>query len=358
MSGKRSRELEVAEVRPSRAASFYRSGGKGATFAISFALLAFAGLAVNVMRNLMALVPVHAETTAQLLFDFGNDPWGALLFVVGVLGIFILAIGLAFHWIKGQPKALAGGFILFALLAVIGIVVASGVAQSTPGQVVTNPAATLSSYLIQYNSAGKGCSINTATNTETCTVVWNYTSSIMYVAPSNGSTSGSSGACAGTCQNWIAIGVHSARTDVLNATYGFSYQIASLPVVSTLYSPSTSYSPIVGYVAASGSTQGYWKTNWGSGSTGGLNPTNAAPSSSSALTPSLLGITAFGSATNVLHIALPGSNSTYAPAWGTGTLGSADIGMTIYSTYSMTFTVGQSSPATFTLVVNLIGFHA
>jgi hypothetical protein len=327
------------------------------------AFLAFATFAVMGLFSEMATAMIgyagHLETTTQLLFDFGSDPWGALLFVIGLLGLIILSLGLAFHWIKGQPKALAGGYILLIILAAIGFLVASGVAAQQGAVVPPAPSsAQLSSYLIQYNAAGKGCSVNTVTNTETCTAVWNYTDSEMFIAPANGSTTGGSGACAGTCANWIAVGVHSARTDVNNYTYGFSYQVSSVPVVSSLYNPSTSYSPIVGYKVASGTSPGVWQADWGSGSTGGLFPSNAAPSSTSDFTASSVGIAAFGSATNVLHIALPGSNSTYAPSWGTGTQGSADIGMTTYGTYSMTFTVGNSSPATFTLVLQVIGFHA
>ena len=333
--------------------------GKGlrtrALFAVSFALIGMGTFFASLTKM---LGQVATEPLTQLLFDFTNDPYGALFFVIGLLGIFILSLALIFHWVKGSPKALTGGYIFLALIALIGLLIAAGVTTG-PSSITPAPSsATLSSYLISYNAAGKGCSLSAQNTIDTCTVVWNYTSNSLFVAPSNGSATGSSGACAGTCNNFIAIGVHSARTDITNATYGFSYAVATLPTTNTLYNPASTYSPIVGYVAATGTAAGYWKLNWGSGSSAGLNPTNAAPSSTSSLTPSIVGIGAFGSATNILHIALPGTNSTYAPSWGTGVQGSSLIGMTIYSTYTLTFTVGNSNPSTFTLIVNLIGFHA
>ena len=133
--------------------------------------------------------------------------------------------------------------------------------------------------------------------------------------------------------------------------------ISSVPTTSTAGSTPTVYSPVLGYTIATGSAPGIWQSYWGAGSTANLKPTNVAPTSTSALTPSSLGIAAFGGGVDVLHVSLPGSNSTFAPTWPTtGTAAATNLGVSLYSSYTLTISVGNSNPATFTLTLVLIGF--
>ena len=190
----------------------------------------------------------------------------------------------------------------------------------------------------------------------TCTADYNYTSNAFYLCSGNLSAGAARTAC--VSKNFIMVDIHSARADIQNNTAGFNFAVSSVPTTTIVAGTGigTVYSPITGYKAASGTTPGIWQTHWTLGSTAAQNPQNSAPASSSGFTQSTTAVAAFGSVDNVLHISLPGSNSTFAPTWGAGYPG--NLGLTQFSSYSETITVGGSNPSVFTLTVTLIGFSA
>jgi len=293
-------------------------------------------------------------------FDFVNDPIGSILIVGGLIVIVIFGILLAARSIPAHPKAIGGMLAVVALLLVGGFVLA----QTTvvPGSVVppaSGTSAAVATYIVASGSgagnAVSGCTLNAGSTVMTCDVDYNYTANYFYAC--GGNLTAGTGRTACIAHNYILLGIHSARTDVLNATYGFSYAVGSVATTTTAGATPTVYSPDLGYVAATGTSPGVWQSYWGSGSTALLKPSNAAPGSSSSFTPTTLGIGAFAGATDVLHLSLPGSNSTFAPTWPTtGTLASTNLGVTLYSTYSMTITIGNSNPSTVTLSLVLIGY--
>lgn len=282
-------------------------------------------------------------------FDFTNDPIGSFLVVGGLLVLIIFAVLLAARAIPAHPKSIGGIFAVIAILLLGGFVVMSAIV--IPGSAVptaTGTGAQVSSYLTT-TIIPAGCSVVQSTNTETCDVVYNYTASQFYTCASNTTAGATRTACA--LHNYIVVTVHSARTDVLNATYGFPYAVSSVSTVVTTGASPVVYSPEVGYVPATSTASGIWKAQWGTGSASGLNPTQAAPAVTTGWTPSIVGINSFGSASPQLHVSLPGSNSTSAPA-------AMYAAMTLFTPYSMSFTVGNSSPTTFTLTLILLGESA
>ncbi|MGA7861340.1 MAG: hypothetical protein WCB19_05730 [Thermoplasmata archaeon] len=321
---------------------------------------AFLGL-VALMGGLMDKALALVKFGATSAFDFVNDPIGSLLIVLGLVTIVIFAILLAARAIPAHPKAVGGVIGLVAVLLIFGFIVAQ--VTPTPGSIAPPPAAAaLSSYLV---SPGEiGCTVNNALSTpaETCTEVYNYTSNAFVVSAANSTIGGvtwTSTTCTVStthCANWILVNIHSARTDVYNSTYGFPYQITLVPTFSTVSSP-TAYSPALGYVAASGTTPGIWKVYPGVGSSATLNPNVAAPGVTSNLGVDQVGIAAFGSASVLYHFSLPGGNSTTAPLSGTTPLLFSSTSLAQYQTFTYQISVGNSSPALFDLIVQVIGQH-
>lgn len=311
-----------------------------AMFAFGFvALFAFA-------QQLM--VGLLAETQTQLLFDFTNNPWGAGLFVVGLAGFILLALALTLRAVHGSPRHLAGAFALFLAIAFVGGIVTWGIPLSPQSSIGTSPSTQLQGYIVAPTETG--CSVNTITQVETCDLVYNYTSNYFAVSSSNASTCDwYSAAC--HPRNYIDIAVHEARVDKINATEGVFFGIGSIPTVTTTGATPTVYSPITGYIAATSSATGYWLVKQNAGSLNGLNPSEAAPGTTANLGSSTVGITAFGSVTDTWNVTLPGAGSSAAPA-------SLYSALTLYGSYSETFTVSQASPQTYTLTVIVIGEHA
>lgn len=322
---------------------------------------AFLGLmlmAGGLMDKALTLVMSGATS----IFDFVNDPVGTFLVIAGLIVLVIFALLLAARAIPAHPKAVGGIIGVVAVLLIFGFVLAE--VTPTPGSLVTPPAqAALSSYLV---SPGEiGCTVNNALSppTETCTEVYNYTSNAFVVSAANSTIGGvtwTSTTCTVStthCANWILVNIHSARTDVYNSTYGFPYQITSVPTFSTISNP-TAYSPALGYVAASGTTPGIWKVYPGVGSSATLNPNVAAPGVTSNLGVDQVGIAAFGSASVLYHFSLPGGNSTTAPLSGSTPLLFSSTSLAQYQTFTYQISVGNSSPAIFDLIVQVIGQHA
>lgn len=330
----------------------------------AFALLAVLGSTMNLLTKFGALL-AQAESVPQLLFDFTNDPWGALLFVIGLIGFIILALALSFHWVKGQPKAIAGGFIVLAVLMFIGFLIASGI-TTTPAQQAAPAGATLAGYIL--NSAlPSGCSVNNANPQapiETCDVVYNYSANCFFTSTSNASSVGSSGyAYPGSAgcghasgaqkyaPSYILLGIHVARTDALNSTYGFTVTISSIPTITTTSTTYPTLSPIVGYVPATSSAASYWLTKPNAGSLNGQYPPQSAPSVTTGVGANVIGISAFGSTSVTYNETLPGNGGAPAPF-------NLYTAMPAYATYSQTWTFQNASPVTYTLEIVVIGEHA
>lgn len=326
------------------------SGGKWRVRGgITAAAMAVFGFAFNFGTHVMSLLLMGGETTTQLLFDFSNDPWGALLFTVGLVGIILLGLATAFHWVQAATRPLAGGFIVLFVLAAVGFLIASGTAQVPSSVTQAPPAAALAGYIVG-TSLEPGCSVNTITNTMTCDVVYNTTSNYFAVSSSNASTCNYYGSACHP-RNYLNFEVHQARTDSLNATYGFAFVIATIPTVTTSGANPTVYSPVVGYVAATSTATGYWLVKQNAGSLNGQDPSQAAPGSTSSIGSSTVGITAFGSVSDTWNTTLPGAGGSSAPT-------SLYAALTLYGSYSMTFQVSNASPQTYTLTVIVIGEHA
>lgn len=313
----------------------------------STAMFAFGFVALFAFVQ-QATVSLLAETQTQLLFDFTNNPWGAALFVIGLAGFIVLALALTLRAVHGSPRHLAGAFVLFAAIAFVGGLVTWGIPLNPQSSVNTSPNTQLQGYIVTPTEAG--CSVNTITATMTCDLVYNYTSNYFAASTSNASTCNwYSAAC--HPRNYIDFAVHQARVDKINATEGVSFGIGSIPTVTTTGATPTVYSPITGYIAATSSATGYWLVKQNAGSLNGLNPSEAAPGTTANLGASTVGITAFGSVTDTWNVTLPGAGGSAAPA----TLYSA---LTLYGSYSETFTVSQASPQTYTLTIVVIGEHA
>jgi hypothetical protein len=324
-----------------------------ATAALALVMVSvFSGM-MEVGRILGAVL-LQGETLTQAMFDFVGDPWGTLLVVVAIGGAFILLLGIAFHWFHAEPRVLGSVMGLLVIVGIVGVLIASGVATTSTLSITGPPpaGASLSGYLV---SAGlqSGCSISTANPSapvETCDLVYNYTSNYWATSTSNAST------CdwyAAAChpRNYIDIPVHEARVDAINGTFGFVYQVGSLYTVTTTGASPTVYSPMVGYIPATGSASGYWLMKWSAGSIATINPSQAAPGVTSAIAQDTVGIAAFGSVSNTLNETLPGAGGSSAPS-------AMYAAETTYASYSETVTVQDSSPFTFTLTVIPIGEHA
>ena len=300
---------------------------------VALAMLGMVSIGLNdLMRQLSGVTSV---------IDFTNDALGSVLFLTGLVVLVIGGLLFAFKAIPPQPNHVGGWIGIAVVLILIGLFAAQFTSAPTAA-IVQVPGATVSSYIVS-SGLPSGCTVNSVTATETCDAVYNYTSGAFAISATNTDTF--------KLPTYILFDIHSARTDGLNQTAGISYAVSSVATVTTTGSNPTTYSPIVGYVPASGTSNGVWKAYWGSGSAANLNPSNNAPTSASGWTPSMVGIAAFGGSSNTLHISLPGGNSTSAPA----ALYSA---LTLYGSYSMTVTVSGSTPSTFTLTMVIIGEHA
>ena len=299
----------------------------------------------TMLTVLLSVFSFSLLTGGVLAATIGDGSSGGTLGLILIFSaILILVVGIlliAGHAIPPHPAAV-GGFMAAVLFLVVLAFVVPSIYPATASVVSAPPAAQLSSYIVL--PAQTGCSLNTITNTVTCTLMYNSTSNYLAVAATNVSGHVPTAALAG----WILVGFHSARVDALNSTYGFNYQVASIPTITSVGATPTVYSPTVGYIAATSTASGVWKMFWGSGSAANLNPLQAAPSITTGFTPSQVGIASFGSATDYLHLSLPGTNSTSFPT-------TAYSALTAFGSYTSTVTIQNSTPITFTLVVTIIG---
>lgn len=337
--------------------AYRRAGTSVAKTRNALAMAAMALLGLGTFLGGMLRTAIYGATN---VFDFVNDPIGSFMVVGGLLILVIFGLLLASRAIPAHPKAIGGMIAVVAVLLIGGFVLAQ--VAIVPGSVVppaTGSSAAVASYIVASgNGAGNtvpGCSLNAGSTVMTCDVDFNYTGNFFYACSGNLTAGTARTAC--VAHNYLLIGIHSARTDVLNSTYGFPFAVASVPTVTTAGTSPTVYSPAVGYTVATGTSPGVWQSYWSAGSTANLKPANQAPQSTSGFTATSLGIGAFAGATDVLHVSLPGSNSTFAPTWPTtGTAGSSNTGLTLYSSYSMTISIGNSNPTALTVTIVLIGF--
>jgi hypothetical protein len=285
-----------------------------------------------------------------------NGTLGLLLLFGAIIILLIGVVLFAAHAIPPHPSAVTGLMGVTVVLIVLAFLVPALTPATASVASATGTPAAISTYILPSTDVVAGCTVGSANLVMTCDADYNMTSNSVYLCTGNLTAGAARTACA--TKNFIMIAVHSARTDILNSTYGFPYSVASVPVTTIALGTSigTSYSPITGYTVASGTTPATWQTYWSLGSTAALNPTNVAPTSASGFTPSSTAIAAFGSATQVLHISLVGSNSTFHPTWSTSLGAPANIGITQFATYTESITIGNSSPVTLTLNVIIIGF--
>lgn len=267
---------------------------------------------------------------------------GDLLILLGIIVLVVAMIMILA--LKGAARHAGGGAVALAFVLIVVGVLYNG---ATPSSSLTSapPGAAITSY-IQSSALPTGCSVNTITNTELCTGVFNTNASGSgggyYVTNANTTILGNK-------PNYIVFQIHTARTDAINSTYGFTYSVASISTLNTITSAPVTYSPLVGYVPATSTQTGYWKVSPTKGSAASQNPTVAAPATATNVQSDTVGIAAFGSATVAYDLSLPGGNSTYLPPFVNGAQGN------LYNLYAFVVTVGGQ---TFTLDYEVIGFPA
>jgi len=267
-----------------------------------------------------------------------------LLLTIGVVVLVVGAIGLVYfkrgNYQYTVPAVLGGAGLVF-LGYFIGVAV-----PPTTTVAPAPPASSLTTYIAGTYPAGD--SVNTQTNTLTVYLVYNRTSSCWGIpsAVANQSTFRTGGP-AGCTLNYVELQLKSARADLINATYGFTYNWASLPTFTTTSGTITTYS-FVGYKAATSTAPAQWQGKWGSGSASGVYPNGAAPTTTTNLISTVIGIGAFNSAICNLQLPLGGGNSTSAPY-------ASFLATTLYTPYTLTVTVANSNPSTFTVAFVVLG---
>lgn len=320
------------------------AGGLGVRLraTVTLAAMLVFGLSVKLSMVLGAVL-IQGDTFWNAIFSTGASSIGLLLFWGGILVILIVGmLGFLGH-IHAPPRETAYGI----LVAVIVIAIGGAMIASSAGNigVHSNQIATNQEQLQGYISTPSetGCSLNTVSWTVTCDVVYNYTSNYFAVEASNASTYKK--------PTYIDVTIHEARVDKVNSTYGFIAQVASIPTVTTTDATYPTMSPVVGFVPATGTASGYWLVKQNAGSLSGLNPSESAPSVTSDLGSSTIGIAAFGSVADTFNITLPGTGGSPAPS-------ALYTALASYGSYSMTFTVQDATPFTYTLTVVDIGEFA
>lgn len=297
--------------------------------------------ALAVTLALVAFTPTALHSAFGSLFgtvsltDF-TQIWAWLL--VGGIAIIAIVVVAGYMATGVGPKKIAGGVgvgLVVVLIAFVGAQVSVVSTGSIVNQCLPSQGCTAAVSVSLPNSANypTGQTLNLNPLSVTVDTVMNATTAAGAMCLQNGV--GATHACAASAHNYIVLPVKLSRTDNYNATAGFTICING---ISTLTNSSTGivYSSL-GYVAATTSSPGIWKVQWNTGSIGGANPTNPAPATLSGVACDLVGVPAFSSATVVLSISLPGSNST-----------SANFGYlaTQYSNYGFTLAVSGGSGAT------------
>lgn len=285
---------------------------------------------------------------------FDPTQLGGALFWIGAAVFFVTLILLGL--VKAVPRK--GAAVLMgigAAILVIGLIIS--VATPTPTASVSNvPNTAVSSYLTSTGAyygtgTGAGSALNTTAGWPSGTSYNSQTNTLtiytVYVSKIGTLCMASANASLATCYSFLSIGVHSARTDIVNVTSGFTFSFASVPTFQSLGSNPQTYS-FLGYKPATSTATGQWQAYWSLGSNGGQVSQVNAPSATTNIVSSLVGISAFSSTTNFLHITLAGSNGTSFPS-------TAYSALTTYSSYSATLSVQSSTPATLTVTWVILG---
>jgi hypothetical protein len=279
--------------------------------------------------------------------------FGVIIALIGVLLIVVM---------RGKGiKATSGTTLAGVLIFVLGFVVVA----VTPAAVTNTPPATtqtVNTLLGSYPALPSGESWNSATNTLTIYLVYNYTASCFAVSPTNASTTSTlgiagAGSGCGTATggakylpNYVLLPLKLVRTDNSNTTAAFPLNVASIPTTQSLGSTPTTYS-FIGYKPATSTTTGQWQVKWSAGTTAGLASTVNAPSVTTNIASDSLAVSAFNSAGVVLEESLSGGNSTSAPS----TFYSA---LTVYGSYNAVISIGNSNPTQITETFVVLGEHA
>jgi hypothetical protein len=281
------------------------------------------------------------------VIDF-SSPAG-VLFWLGLAGV---VIGLLVAGLGRMKSAQKWGLIVIVASVVVVLLgqVIGAAAPPASTNVPNAPAnATLSSYVSTSLLQSATATVwNANTQTLTAYLVQNYTTGANCLSFTN-VTCSTYGIAAGK-PNYLLVPIHSARTDNLNATYSFNYQVASVPTFTSIGTSPTTCSP-VGFTTATSTTPGQWKAYWSAGQNSGQLGQQNAPSVTTGVAPDPTPVTAFSSVTNILHISLSGANST---AFGANCYGAVQI----YSPVNMVISIGGSTPSTITVSFVWVGEHA
>jgi hypothetical protein len=264
--------------------------------------------------------------------------FGILFAVIGA--VLILAL-------RGKSIKATGGITLFGvMLVILGFVV---VALTPVGSVTAPPATiqTVSTATYTGPALAPGETWSSITNTLTVDVDFNYTSHAYYVCAGNDSAGATRTAC--VANNYVLLPLKLVRTDASNQTALFPLNVVSVP--TAVGSGTVAYS-FLGWKTVN--SQGQWQTYWGSGTNSATTANGVvnAPSVSSNILPNGLAVSAFNSATTILHMSLAGGNSTSSYS----TVASAQAAFTQYATYNVPISIGNSNPTTINIAFVVIGY--
>jgi hypothetical protein len=238
--------------------------------------------------------------------------WQTWLLVVGIvaaIGGFIYAV-----WMRASVKGLQTGVVVLAV-GVVTILVASFAAPTTGSVSTQPPPQPTASAIVSVNTAMLQTNASWAPATHTLTYKVADQSGKYYLCATNNSAAGT-GCSKGSTPTFLGVPLSFARGDSGNFSAGFYTTINGIPT-ATPSGGTTAYS-VIGYTAATSTSGGVWQISYSSGSLKGANPSQNAPSVASGLGPNLVGVGAFGTASEYLGFTLAGTNSTSSGFTGTG----------------------------------------
>ena len=282
-----------------------------------------------------------------MLSDVTNFATGAG--AIFLIGFALLLVGGVVALVSRGARVRSGGIV--ALLGIVGIMGAVGVAAMTPAASVTSPVipgTTVNTLLASTPALPAGETWNQATSTLTVLLAYNTTGNYYCVVSTASATHGCAAGGAGSAAHPldVLLPLNLIRTDAQNTTALFDLSVASIPTATSLGASSALYS-LIGYKSATSTTPGQWQVYNSAGTQANQYPTVSAPSVSTNVLTDGISVSAFSSKLDTVHLHLAGTNSTSAPE-------SFASAIQNYTAYPVTFSVSQSSPATITVVLEVI----
>lgn len=280
---------------------------------------------------------------------FGATNIGWMIFFVGIIFAGLTAI---IAWVASPRKAFRGGAIgvgIFGLIAIFGIVIALTAAPVSTS-VAAVPGTTVNTLLASSPALVAGETWNQGASTLTVYLDYNTTGNYFCVVSTfvatHGCASGGAGSAAHPLD--VLLPLNLIRTDAQNTTALFNVQVTSIPTALSLGSTSSLYS-LIGFKTATSTTPGQWQVYNSAGTQKNQYPTVSAPSVSTNVITDGIAVSAFSSTADTLHIHLAGTNSTSAPQ-------AFAEALTNYTAYDMGLSISQSTPATITIVFEVLGW--